>query len=103
MTEDGEERESSGLWALAAGLALGALVGGALGLLFSPKTGAETREDLKGGARKLLEDLQCAAREVTGAVQSFLSEQRGRLRAAVEAGREGVRERGEELKRKLRE
>jgi hypothetical protein len=44
------ERESGGG---AGSFILGALVGAGLALLFAPKTGAETQEELKEQARKL--------------------------------------------------
>ncbi len=87
---------------------LGALVGAGLALLFAPKSGQETQEDLKERARSLrssaeermrdaqkqLEDRLESARE---GVQSRLDDVRG----AVDAGRKAAVDARDELERKL--
>ena len=41
-------------WDLVKGLLVGGLIGAALGILFAPKSGRETREDLAGKAEEVL-------------------------------------------------
>lgn len=66
---------------------LGALIGAGVALLLAPKTGEETQEDLKEGARKLK-----AAAEVR------VREAQQQLEERLEAAREGVQSRVEEVK-----
>ena len=70
------------------GFAVGALVGAGLGILFAPKAGKETREDLKDwmkekGARS--KDLIARSREELG-------HKREQLAAALKAGRQAYAE-----------
>jgi gas vesicle protein len=108
-----EENKINGLAWFVAGLGVGALVG----ILYAPKAGRETREDLINGTREGAEYLRNrtrqAAEQVGGLVdkgkeqvseyvdrgraqweefvergKSLVSEQTGRVTAAVEAGRQ---------------
>ncbi len=87
---------------------LGALVGAGLALLFAPKTGAETQEELKLQARKL----RSAAKESVREAQKQLEERFEAAREgvqtrfdgvkeAVEAGRTAASERRTDLEKKL--
>ena len=87
---------------------LGALVGAGLALLFAPKSGEETQEELKLRARKL----KSAAEERVGEAQKQLEERLDAaregvhakvddVRDAVEAGRKAAVEAREDLERKL--
>ena len=60
---------------LAAGLGLGLLIGAALGVLFAPKSGRETREQLTG----LATDLQQKARDYSGTVRDTTTQTYGML------------------------
>jgi gas vesicle protein len=71
-----------------AAFAIGALVGTGVALLYAPRSGKETREllakkgsELKGKASHALED-----------VAEFVQEKKAELAAAVEAGKEAMRE-----------
>jgi len=66
---------------------LGALIGAGVALLFAPKTGEETQEDLKERARKLKAVAEVKVREA----QQQLEER-------LEAAREGVQSRVEGVK-----
>ena len=67
---------------------LGALVGAGLALLFAPKTGAETQEDIKEQARKL----RAAAEERVREAQRQLEERLEDVREGVQTRFDGVRE-----------
>lgn len=66
---------------------LGALIGAGVALLFAPKTGEETQEELKERARKLKASAEVRVREA----QQHLEER-------LEAAREGVQSRVEGVK-----
>jgi len=100
-----EDSRGLGLAWLLVGLAVGALVG----ILYAPKSGRETREDIARGAREGTEYLSTRTRraaEQVGALvdkgkeqvgeyvergRSFVGDQSNRVAAAVEAGREACR------------
>jgi gas vesicle protein len=80
----------------------GAVAGGIAGVLFAPKSGDETRRELKGYARKTEEELIEKAKEARAALDDaiergkhFLSEKRADLEAAVKAGKDAMKERME--------
>jgi gas vesicle protein len=66
---------------------LGALLGAGLALLFAPKTGAETQEDLKAQARRL-----------KSAAEGRVREAQKQLEERLEVAREGVQARVEGVK-----
>ena len=63
--------DKSALVYLLAGFGLGAIVGAAAGMLFAPKAGTETREDLTDRAK-----------ELKGRTQEWIAEQKAK-RAAI--------------------
>lgn len=71
---------------------VGGIVGAAIGILYAPKSGAETREDLKAWTDDYLEQ-GLGGYEV----------QRERVLKAVDNGREAVYLKSEELKAKIEE
>jgi gas vesicle protein len=104
-----EEQQSNGFSWFLAGLGAGAI----LGVLFAPKAGRETRDELVNGAREGTEYLRQRSREVAGQVNEyvdrgkeymdkgreqweefvnsgrrFVNEQADRVSAAVDAGKE---------------
>lgn len=80
----------------------GALAGVIAGILFAPKSGEETRRELKGYARRTEEDLIEKAKEARAALDDaiergkhFVAEKRVDVEAAVKAGKEAMKERME--------
>jgi len=83
-----DNNESSRVGGYLAAVASGALVGTAAALLYAPRSGKETREmiakkgrDLKGRASDALED-----------ATDFIQGKKAELAAAVEAGKDAMRE-----------
>jgi gas vesicle protein len=84
----------------AVGLAFlsGALVGAAVALLMAPQSGRETREQLRGYARKAEDDLRDLAGKATEAFdhavekgREAIHEKKSILSEALDAGREAMR------------
>jgi len=84
----------------AVGLAFltGALIGAAAGLLLAPRSGRETREQLRGYARRAEEGVRDLADKAGQALdravdqgRDFVEERRSVLSEAWEAGREAMR------------
>ncbi len=73
------------------GLALGAGVA----LLFAPRSGWETRRDLRRGARRVKDAAQGAAEDLTGTVVDTFTEARIQVEERIDHARQAV-----ELKRK---
>ena len=78
---------------------LGLGLGVAVGLLFAPKSGAETRDLLLSKAdegkeylKRRTSDLRESAEEVIDKGRSAISRQRDNLSSAVEAGKQAYRE-----------
>ena len=97
MADESCAREGSGcgiLWFLA-----GLGVGTALGVLYAPKSGTETRESLKSAAGESREGMQDRARRYREQAQQWaergkeaIAQQKENLRSAFEAGRQAYRE-----------
>jgi len=87
---------------------LGALVGAGLALLFAPKSGAETQEDLKVRARDLKATAEARVREAQRQLDARMEAARDGVQArvdgvreAVDAGRRAASDAREDLERKL--
>lgn len=87
---------------------LGALVGAALALLFAPKSGAETQEDLKEQARKMRSVAEERVKEAQEQVEERLEGVRDGVQAryedvkdAVGTGRSAATDARSDLERKL--
>ena len=95
MADDSSCSGGSGvLWFLA-----GMGIGTAVGVLFAPKTGRETRDSLMSAAEEGRERVQERARRVQEQAQEWadrgrdvLSQQKDNLRSAFEAGRQAYRD-----------
>jgi gas vesicle protein len=75
------------------GLIVGGLIGAALGILYAPKSGKETREGLRNSAEELLEKAKKQYEEaykkienLTNREKELYAEKKERLKNAVEAG-----------------
>jgi gas vesicle protein len=82
---------------------LGGAIGGVVaGILLAPKSGEETRRELKGQVRRTEEEIIEKAKEARAALdeviergKNFVDERREDVEAAVKAGREAVKEKME--------
>ncbi len=85
MSDNNESCRVSGYLAA---FAIGALVGTAAALLYAPRSGKETRELLAKKGR----DLKGRASEALDDAADFVQGKKAELAAAVEAGKEAMRE-----------
>jgi gas vesicle protein len=79
-----EERKINGLAWFAAGLGVGALVG----ILYAPKSGRETREDLITGAREGTEYLRTHTKKAAEKAGDLVEKGKEQVGQYVERGRE---------------
>ena len=100
------DRDSGGASAVILSFLLGGLTGAALAILFAPRSGKETRDMLadkwsegQQRARDLRDQVVTKGREAVTSAQGYVDRQREgieqqkeRLAAAVEAGRQAYRE-----------
>jgi gas vesicle protein len=95
---------SNGAGKFFGGLIVGTAIGAAVGILFAPRSGKETRQDLKRSAEelpKLAEELgsnmQYQADRLTEQAQRTIDEALVRLQEAIATGQEASRKLQEEL------
>jgi gas vesicle protein len=100
------ERRSGGI----GGFLFGALCGAGLALLFAPRSGRETRDEIRTGALRLRDRAEEAARQVQDAVTGTLDDVREEVndridaaREAFEAGRQAARETREQMEQRLQQ
>lgn len=100
------ERRSGGLGAFV----WGALMGAGAALLMAPRTGRETRDEIRAGAYRLRDRAEDAVREVSDSVQETIGGVRGEVqgrvesaRDAFEAGRRAARESRREMEHRVNE
>ena len=86
------------------GFLIGSLIGAALGILYAPKSGRETREEIGRTTRDLLEKAKTQyeekrrkIEELAAREKELLVENKKRLKKAVEAGVDAFREGKTEL------
>lgn len=81
-----EENKVNGLAWFLAGLGVGALVG----ILYAPKSGRETREDLIAGAKEGTEYLRARTRQAAEQMGDLVDKGKVQVTEYVERGREAV-------------
>jgi gas vesicle protein len=81
-----DESKAYGLAWFLAGLGVGALVG----ILYAPKSGRETREDLVTGAREGTDYLRARTKEATQQVGTLVEKSKEQVSEYVDKGREVV-------------
>lgn len=100
------ERNTGSMGSLFLGIAIGA----GIGLLFAPRSGAETRRRLRRSAERVKDAAQDTFEEARGKVEEKIDAARNQLELrkqqvtrAVVAGREAAQEAREELERRIAE
>ncbi len=104
-----EVDENGHVWSsILAGVIIGAVVGGALALLFAPKAGTEVRadletalDDLRDRAEQVIDELQTSASDLVVRSRSLLDQTRDHIARSVEAGKEAYVQKKEELTSQL--
>ena len=81
-----EENKSYGLAWFLAGLGVGAIVG----ILYAPKSGRETREDLAQGAREGTEYLRAKTRQAADNVGALVDKGQAQVGESVDRGRGAI-------------
>ena len=71
------------------GVVLGAVVGGAVALLFAPASGEETRAKIAKESKKAVKDIKKGAKELGAKVEPALEEVKKGISQKVEEVREG--------------
>ncbi len=86
----------------------GAILGAGAALLLAPRSGKETRRELREGAERWRKTAESAVRQMQDSVASAVDDLREQVtdrvasaRQAVEAGREAARRTREELERRV--
>ena len=72
-----------------AGVGIGAIVGAGIALLMAPKSGTETREDLK----KAAQDLAKSTEELRKRSSEIIETAKAKVQQAYDAGRETIQKR----------
>jgi gas vesicle protein len=83
-----DDNKSYGVAWFLAGLGVGALVG----ILYAPKSGKETREDIANGAREGTEYLRVRTREAAENVGAFVDKSKEQIGVMVDKSKEQVGE-----------
>jgi gas vesicle protein len=73
-------------------LCIGLGVGAALGILFAPKSGEETREDISEAVTDGVDEVRSRAAKAARGARRFASETRERVSDAIDAGSDAYRE-----------
>jgi len=104
------DEERSILLSVLAGIGLGAIIGAAAGLLFAPKAGTETREDIKKAAEDLRDRAEGVIGELSTSVDELVQKTRGvidttkaKVQDAIETGKQAMAEKRQELEKQAEE
>jgi gas vesicle protein len=73
-------------------LFLGVAVGALVGILFAPKSGEETRDDVVGAVNDGIDEVRTRATKAARSARRFANQARERVEDAVDAGTEAYRE-----------
>lgn len=91
---------------LLAGIGIGAILGAAVALMLAPKSGKETRDDLKKTAEevktkaeKMISDLSASAEELVNKTKEVVETTKTKVQQAVEAGKTAMAEKREAIKK----
>ena len=71
---------------LLAGLLIGGLIGAALGILYAPKSGKETREDITCKANELLDKAKVEYKKAAEKATEVFQDNKYRLQKVIDAG-----------------
>ena len=82
------------------GLVLGAAIGAGLSLLFAPKSGKETREEVGKRLDELKDYVDQTTRDITQTVKDRLAEAKNDLAQAVDGARAAAAEQAAKLSRR---
>jgi len=82
-----------GVGGLLAGIAVGALVGAGIALLFAPQSGEDTRRDLSRKARSIRDDAADRLEDVSARTRREFNRRRRQLRERLDDGVDAVKER----------
>ena len=97
-----DDRDDSSLWlGVTAGVIVGVAIGGVLGLLFAPKSGAELRSDIKDKTEGAIEKLNEASNELVTRAKELAERTRDGLSSSVEAGKDAYLKTKDELVARL--
>ena len=80
------------------GLIIGGLIGAALGVLYAPKSGKETREEISHSAEELLKKTKAQYEEVCKKIEKLADQEKDlligkkeKIKKALEAGAEALK------------
>jgi gas vesicle protein len=73
-------------------LCIGLGVGAVLGILFAPKSGEETRDDIAGTVNDGIDEVRARAAKAARGARRFADQTREQVNEAIDAGTEAYRE-----------
>jgi gas vesicle protein len=91
------EKHSGGIGTLLVGV----LIGAGVALLFAPRTGEETRRDIKRRARKATDTVKGAAEGMTHQVVDSFEHARGRVEEQIESARNAITAKKQQVSRAM--
>jgi gas vesicle protein len=98
-TTDGKGEQDMAADDCVKGLLIGGLIGAVLGVLYAPKSGEETREEIRHSAEELLEKAKCQYEEAYKKIEKLADREKEsiigkkeRLKKALEAGVEAFKQ-----------